>query len=232
MTKLVDLDNCNKVIQLLHESRSCAGQITKIYKNCILVRVDFYEHFIFPINKEVETVILQGRELLLCKSLVLGTKHENDYIYLVLSPPEILRTIDRRMYHRTPINLKVSYTAFTNNVHYNAIQEVPTQVLANNKYKTAIITDISGGGIMLQCQEHLDIGNQVIVSMNIKSGISLLSRITRKEVISDPDTTVYLYGIYFDIITEREREKIIEFVFENEIYLRHKNKNKEKAISR
>jgi hypothetical protein len=84
---------------------------------------------------------------------------------------------------------------------------------------------------MLQCQENLDIGNQIIVSMNIKCGISLLSRITRKEVISDPDTTVYLYGIYFDIITEREREKIIEFVFENEICLRHKNKNKEKAIS-
>lgn len=232
MIKLVDLNNCNKVIQLLHESRSCAGQIAKIYKNCILVRVDFYEHFIFPINKEVETVILQGRELLLCKSLVLGTKHQNDYIYLVLSPPEIVRTIDRRMYHRTLINLKVSYAAFGNNIYYNAIQEVPTQVLANNKYKAGIITDISGGGIMLQCQENLDIGNQVIVSMNIKSCISLLSRITRKEVISDPDTTVYLYGIYFDIITEREREKIIEFVFENEIYLRHKNKNKEKAISR
>lgn len=231
MTKLVDLDNCNKVIQLMHESRSCAGQITNIYKNCILVRVDFYEHFIFPVNKAVETIILQGRDLLLCKSLVLGTKHKNDYIYLVLSPPEILRNIDRRMYHRTPINLKVSYAAFANNVYYNAIQEVPTQVLASNKYKIGIITDISGGGIMLQCKENLGIGTQMIVVMNIKCGISLLSRITRKEIISDPDSTVYLYGIYFDIITEREREKIIEFVFENEIYLRHKSKNREKAIS-
>lgn len=231
MSKLIDLDNCNKVVQLLHESRSCAGQITKVYKNCVLVRVDFYEHFIFPENKVVEIIILQERELLLCKSLVLGTKNSKEHMYLVLSPPEILRTIDRRMYHRTPINLKVSYAAFGNNIYYNAIHEVPTQVLANNQYKTGIITDISGGGLMLQCKENLGIGNQVIVSINIKCGISLLSRITRKEVISEPDSTVYLYGIYFDIITEREREKIIEFVFENEIYLRHKNKNKEKVMS-
>jgi c-di-GMP-binding flagellar brake protein YcgR len=231
LIKLIDLDNCNKVVQLLHESRSCAGQITKVYKNCVLVRVDFYEHFIFPENKVVEIIILQGRELLLSKSLVLGTRKSNDYIYLVLSPPEILRTIDRRMYHRTPINLKVSYAVFGKNIYYNAIHEVPTHVLANNQYKNGIITDISGGGVMIQCKENLDIGDQVIVSMNIKFGISLLSRITRKEVISDSDSTVYLYGIYFDIITEREREKIIEFVFENEIYLRHKSKNKEKVIS-
>jgi Predicted glycosyltransferase len=226
LSRLIDLDNCNKVIQLLHESRSCAGQITKVYKNCVLVRVDFYEHFIFPENKVVETIILQGRELMLCKSLVLGTKSNNGYIYLVLSPPEVVRIIDRRIYHRTPINLKVSYAAFVNNIYYNSIHEVPTQVLANNKYKIGIITDISGGGVMLQCTDNLEIGNQIIVAMNIKCGVSLLSRITRKEVISDPDSTIYLYGIYFDIITEKEREKIIEFVFENEIYLRHKNKGK------
>lgn len=226
MGGLIDLDNCNKVIQLLHESRSCAGQITKIYKDCVLVRVDFYEHFIFPINKVVELVILQGRELFLCKSIVLGTKSSNDYIYLVFGPPEIIRVIDRRIYHRTPINLRVSYAAFANNNYYNSIQEVPTQVLANNKYKAGIITDISGGGVMLQCKDNLDVGDQIIVSMNLKCGVSLLSRITRKEVISDPDSTIYLYGVYFDIITEKEREKIIEFVFENEICLRNKNKNK------
>lgn len=226
MNRLIDLHNCNKVIQLLHESRSCAGQITKVYKDCVLVRVDFYEHFIFPVNKIVETIVLQEKELLLCKSIVLGIKNNNDYMYLVLSPPKVLRTIDRRIYHRTPINLKVSYGAFANNVYYNSIHEVPTQVLANNKYKTGIITDISGGGVMLQCTDNLEIGNQIIVAMNIKRGVSLLSRITRKEVISDPDSTIYLYGVYFDIITEKEREKIIEFIFENEIYLRHKNKEK------
>lgn len=230
MSRLVDLDNCNKVIQLLHESRSCAGQITKVYKNCVLVRVDFYEHFIFPENKVVETIILQGRELMLCKALVLGIKNNNDYIYLVLSPPEVIRIIDRRIYHRTPINLKVSYATFMNNIYYNSIHEVPTQILANNKYKHGIITDISGGGVMLQCTDNLEIGHQIIVAMNVKLGVSLLSKITRKEVISDPDSTIYLYGVYFDIITEKEREKIIEFVFENEIYLRHKNKNKEKAM--
>jgi hypothetical protein len=230
LSRLIDLDNCNKVIQLLHESRSCAGQITKVYKNCVLVRVDFYEHFIFPENKVVETIILQGRELMLCKSLVLGIKNNNDYIYLVLSPPEVIRIIDRRIYHRTPINLKVSYATFMNNIYYNSIHEVPTQILANNKYKPGIITDISGGGVMLQCTDNLEIGHQIIVAMNVKLGVSLLSKITRKEVISDPDSTIYLYGVYFDIITEKEREKIIEFVFENEIYLRHKNKNKEKAM--
>lgn len=226
MDSLIDLDKCNKVIQLMHESRSCAGQITKIYKDCVLVRVDYYEHFIFPVNKGVELIILQGRELFLCKSIVLGTKSNNDYIYLVFGPPEIIRIIDRRMYHRTPINLRVSYVAFTNNKYYNSIHEVPTQVLADNQYKAGIITDISGGGVMLQCKDNLEIGTQVIVSMSIKYGVSLLSRITRKEVLSDPESTMYLYGVYFDIITEKEREKIIEFVFENEVYLRNKNKGK------
>ena len=228
MSRFVDLNNCNKVIQLLHESRSCSGQITTVYKDCILVRVDFYEHFIFPVNKVFELIILQGMELFLCKSSVLGTKSNKDYIYLVLSPPEILRIIDRRIYHRTPVNLKVSYVALPNNIHYNSIYEMSTEILANHKYKIGFITDISGGGVMLQCKDILNIGTQVMISMNIKYGVSLLSKVTRKEVISDPEGTVYLYGIYFDIITEKEREKIIEFVFENEIYLRHKNKNKGK----
>ena len=226
MSKFVDLNNCNKVIQLLHESRSCSGQITTVYKDCILVRVDFYEHFIFPVNKVFELIILQGMELFLCKSIVLGTKSSKDYVYLVLSPPEILRIIDRRIYHRTPVNLKVSYVALPNNIHYNSIYEMSTEILANHKYKLGIITDISGGGVLLQCKENINIGAQVMISMNIKYGVSLLSKVTRKEVISDPEGTVYLYGIYFDIITEKEREKIIEFIFENEIYLRHKNKNK------
>lgn len=226
MNRFIDLDKCNEVIQLLHESRSCSGKITKIYKECILVRVNFYEHFIFPVNKEVELIILQGRELLLCKSVVLGIKNNEDCIYLVLSPPEILRSIDRRIYHRTPIDLKVCYVQLPNNTHYHSFSEIPTKMLANNRYKTGIITDISGGGVMLQCKDNLDIGNQVIISMNIKCGLSLLSKVTRKEVVSDTEGTIYLCGIYFDIITEKERDKIIEFVFENEIYLRQKNKKK------
>jgi c-di-GMP-binding flagellar brake protein YcgR len=224
LNKLVDLGNCNKVIQLLHESRSCSGQITTIYKECILVRVDFYEHFIFPVNKDVELIILQGRELFLCKSIVLGIKNNDIYIYLVLSPPEIVRTIDRRIYHRTPVNIKVSYVAVENTTHYNSIYEIPTKILARHKYKSGIITDISGGGVMLQCKENFNVATQIMLSMRIKYGLSLLSRVSRKEVISDPNGTRYLYGISFDIITEKDREKIIEFVFENEIYLRHKTK--------
>lgn len=224
MSEFIDLNNCNKVIQLLHESRSCAGQVKTVYKNCILVSIDFYEHFIFPEKKGIELIILQERNLFLCKSIVLGVKNNENYIYLVLSPPETIRIIDRRMYHRIPIDLKVSYLPLPNSAHFHLMSEIPTDILANHKYTSGIITDISGGGLRLQCSDNLEMGSQIIVCINVKGRLSLLSKITRKEVISDPNETVYLYGIYFDIITEKEREKIIEFVFENEIHLRSKNK--------
>jgi c-di-GMP-binding flagellar brake protein YcgR len=156
----------------------------------------------------------------------LGTKSNESYINLVLSPPEIVRIIDRRMYHRIPIELKVSYLALAMNIHFHLMSEIPTNILANHEYKSGIITDISGSGLRLQCEDNLEIGSQIIVCMNVKCRLSLLSKITRKEVISDPNGTVYLYGIYFDIITEKEREKIIEFIFENEIHLRSKNRKK------
>lgn len=226
LDKFIDLNNCNKVVQLLHESRSCAGQLMTVYKNCILVSIDFYEHFIFPQNKGIELVVLQGRELLLCKSIVLGIKNNENYMYLVLSPPEIIRIIDRRIYHRIPIDLKASYLPLATNTHFHLMTEIPTDILANHKYKAGIITDISGGGLRLQCSDNLELNSQIVVCMNVKCRLYLLSKITRKEVISDPNETIYLYGIYFDIITEKEREKIIEFVFENEIYIRAKNKIK------
>nr|WP_246517045.1 PilZ domain-containing protein [Clostridium aciditolerans] len=128
------------------------------------------------------------------------------------------------MYHRIPINLKISYLPLAASIHYYSISDIPTEILARNRFKAGIITDIGGGGLKLQCSDNLDVGSQIIVCMNVNYRLSLLSKITRKEVISDPEETIYLYGIYFDIITEKEREKIIEFIFENEIYLRAKNR--------
>lgn len=224
MEKFVELDRCNKVLQLMHESRSCTGLIKTVYKKCILVSVDYFEHFIFPVDKQIELIVLQENELFLCKSTVLGVKNNEEYIYLVLSPPKIIRLIDRRMYHRIPINLKLSYLPLAIGIHYYSISDIPTEILARNRFKAGIITDIGGGGLKLQCSDSLDVGSQILVCVNVNYRLSLLSKVARKEVISDPDGTIYLYGIYFDIITEKEREKIIEFIFENEIYLRAKNR--------
>ncbi len=222
MDKFINLDRCNKVLQLLHESRSCTGLIKTVYRECILVTVDYYEHFIFPISKQVELMILEENELFLCKSTVLGIKNNEEYINLVLSPPKIIRLINRRMYHRIPINLKVSYLPLATSIHYYSISDIPTEILARSNLKEGIITDIGGGGLKLQCSDDLEIESQIVVCMNVNFRLSLLSKITRKEAVKKGEETIYIYGIYFDIITEKEREKIIDFIFENEIYLRTK----------
>lgn len=83
-------------------------------------------------------------------------------------------------------------------------------------YFDATMADISGGGLAFNANIELDINDLLEVSMNLNSTtINLLGKIVRVDRNEDKAKKI-AYGIFFEKISEVERNIIMRFIYEEQ----------------
>jgi c-di-GMP-binding flagellar brake protein YcgR len=98
----------------------------------------------------------------------------------------------------------------TNDSVYTRITDVPNVLL--NKMNDGIIIDISGGGMRLAVKEHVLHGHYLVVSVKLPEVLNLLCKVIW--VDKDNINRNYKVALRFEGISERDRDKIIRFIFE------------------
>jgi c-di-GMP-binding flagellar brake protein YcgR len=202
----------NEKIEIIDNSITYKANIQDIKRDYVMISMPVSEdkYYIMHKGSTVEFYITGEKEITKFKSEVLGKKVENSISLAILSVPVFVEKIQRREYFRLPVALDAKLSILTGDRVYSNIKDVPVGFF--NRMKACIIVDISGGGLKVAIKEHMSKGHYVIVLMKIPDEIFLLCKIVWVE--KDNINRNYRVALRFEGISERDRDKIIKFIFE------------------
>lgn len=161
------------------------------------------KYLILHTGELVDVIYHNGNDIFKFTSRVIGRKIDNIMV-IILGEPQNIKKIQRRNFVRLEMLLDVNCAQISKD----------DNLLENNKYKffMATMIDISGGGMRIAYKENLKLNDIVMVTIPIESEeITLKSKVVR----IDKDTKdINKYGLSFYDVEEKEREKIMKFIFE------------------
>jgi c-di-GMP-binding flagellar brake protein YcgR len=202
----------NEKIEIIDNSITYKANIQDIKRDYVMISMPVSEdkYYIMHKGSTVEFYITGEREITKFKSDVLGKKVENSISLAILSTPVFIEKMQRREYFRLPVAMDAKLSILTGDRVYSNIKDVPAEFF--NKMKSCIIVDISGGGLKVAIKEQMQKGHYVIILMKIPDEIFLLCKIVWVE--KDNLNRNYKVALRFEGISERERDRIIKFIFE------------------
>lgn len=202
----------NQIIEIQDDNITYKANIQEVKKDYIMINMPISEnkHYLVHRGSIVEFVITRDKEIDKYKSEVLGKKVENNVHLTILSPPVFIERIQRREYYRIPVSINAKLSMLTGDTQYKNILDVPAGFL--NNLKPGIIVDLSGGGFKAAVKEHMVKGHYAIVSMDIPDNLTMLCKIIWVE--RDAINRNYKVAFRFEDISEKDRDRIIKYVFE------------------
>jgi len=139
---------------------------------------------------------------------------EGSIIYLTHS--DELECFQRRHYFRLDIHLKGKYYPLTLE-EFEDYRKTGEFILKDkSKARNMKIINISGGGIAMTVPEDVEIGKHLWLEFEIDKDNNIdwvFGKIIRKKKIREGK---FKYVVYFEKISEKDREKIIKFIYEKQ----------------
>lgn len=202
----------NQKIEIIEDRITYKANIQDVKKDYIMISIPVSEdkYYLMHRGSIVDFYITGEKEITKFRSEVLGKKEENNISFAILSSPEFVETIQRREYFRLPVAIDAKLYMLPKNHVYKSITDVPTGFFT--RMKDGIIVDISGGGMKAVVKEQMINGHFAIASIKIPEELNLLCKIVWVE--KDTINRNYRVALSFQGISERERDKIIKFIFE------------------
>lgn len=144
---------------------------------------------------------------------VLGRDWDRIPLYRLAWPKEIKRQ-QLREYVRWRVALEVKYEpikeADLKNIHLRQPR------------RRAISLDLSGGGLQMLVKEPLPVDSLLLLHLELpgrrgRETITAVGRVRRLSVYEEEGPTRYAVGVSFENISERDRDRIIGFIFQRMI---------------
>lgn len=131
-----------------------------------------------------------------------------------LSDLDDFTEVQRRQDVRVPCALNLLYSKN----EYLIKQDIETIYEEYDKIKkyliNGIMTDLSGGGLKFSCEDSFLKNQTLLFLMEIdKESMFVKGNLLHKSINVSPKGTSYTYGVQFTDINEKQREKIIKFLF-------------------
>ncbi|GFR35583.1 flagellar brake protein [Thermobrachium celere] len=211
ITNLVINLRINQKIEILDDNITYKSIVQDITKDGILISYPTHNNrpLLIHAGSVIEYFVTTEKDIVKCKSIVLGKKRDENVNLLVLSLPEVKERVQRREYFRLPITMPIKYYALPNDKAYTSLQDIPSGYF--NRLMNTLTVDISGGGIKIITNEQLHVGNYVILSLNIPQEINLLCSVVHVE--QSEDNKKFKTALKYEGIEEKIRDKIIQFIF-------------------
>jgi c-di-GMP-binding flagellar brake protein YcgR len=143
---------------------------------------------------------------------------------LKLQPPTNIFKVELRKYYRVPVHIPFKgFLAKEIMDPSGQLRWVKDLSLPPEEAKiTGTVLDISGGGIYAVTKKELEKGDVFLLELSIPEELNLkdiASKIVRK-TLANPDRKLWGYGVEFLNIEEKEREKVVKYVFKRQRELR------------
>ncbi|KKM12326.1 hypothetical protein SY88_04010 [Clostridiales bacterium PH28_bin88] len=160
-------------------------------------------------GEKVDIRVIADNEQYLFSTTVTGKKQDNVPLYILALPTQVHR-MQLRSFVRIKCAIEVSYQSITP-------EEVP-RVHLLEPAKRGMTVDLSGGGMQLVVPEALAPETLVLLKLSVPHKgktveVSAVGRIRRCDPSDLDGFRRYVVGVSFERISERDRDKVISFIF-------------------
>ncbi len=172
----------------------------------IAILAPLKEGTLYPIhpNDTMEVVFGQDAGLYGFRAVSQDRYREGEMRFLYIKPINEIGVVQRRGFFR-----------FTNILpcKFRLISDLKTINQENNQFFSTFTRDISGGGTRLLFQSKPSMGMNIEGKLNIEDEISFTGKIVRISQLGEEAAYAYEGGISFLDIDNRDREKLISFIY-------------------
>lgn len=185
----------------------------------VIFQAPIYEGVIYPMIKGTFMhVLFSDDEKLYCFS----ARAYDDFLsnglrFIKVKVLGEIRTIQRRNDYRFKINLKVLYRK----IKFEGLEFKPL----SDEFAPSRTINISGGGVCILLNEEIGVNTHLECTIEIEKNFNIrfIGKVVRCEENNDSSLNYkYEAGIKYDIIDNKDRERIIRFIFKEQLKLRRK----------
>lgn len=190
----------NSKVEISWEDGYYKSNIENIENNSIYISIPIKDGQYIPLRRgeQVEVIYNQGNDIYKFYTVVTDRKVDRIPLIVLAYPKEVFK-IQRRKFVRVPIVLNVEYSK--------------EETEKTGKTLKAIMVDLSGGGMRIKLNEDVRIGDKIVSHLPLGSDkVQIKGEVVRIE--KDIDNKRNICGINFMDLSERDREKLIRFIFQ------------------
>lgn len=203
MGDIVNSLKLNSTIELItDENEKAYGIIYDITKDKVFVAVSADDKAFKLLHKgEILQCISSDSKKTLSFKAILTDRIQSDFPIYELSFITDLKEMQRRENVRVHCSLPIDF------IDEDSMQKesIPCE---------GTIVNLSASGLRLSCSVNYKMNTNLLIQFEIENReYQLNAKIVYKELIPQKERSIYHYGIKFIDIEEREREKIIQYLF-------------------
>jgi len=187
------------------------SNIQDITEDGILITIPMKEGKYLPLNKSesVSIIYYEEKEVYQFEADVLGRTIDVIPV-IILSNPKNIRIIQRRNYVRVTILKVIKCLNIDRELATKDVSRIEG-VTSAHKFKEATLLDLSGGGMRIKTELKLHLNDVLIIRLPlIDEEIMIKTRVVRCEEKQD---NLRAYGLRFLDLEEKNRDKIIKYIF-------------------
>lgn len=192
----------------------CSGLVSQFESydetsNMMEIHVPFTQGKIYTIHTgaELDVIFLKEKDTYMFKAVVTGRKNTEPIPMLWVKPVSQIEKIERRSFFRMECKLPVRYHII------GSTEEKDTEEI---QMLDCYTRDISGGGVCLVTEEAYEPGTKIRASLKIGKQIGFIGTVVRSVQIREKGKILYEIGVEYKQIENRDREKIISYIFEKQ----------------
>lgn len=203
----------NNKVDIIWDDGDYKSNIEDVTEKYLAISIPIKEGQYIPlrVGEKLEVIYYAGKELYKFYTIVIGRKVDRIPIILLEIPQELVH-VQRRRFVRIPVILNFEYKKFNSSVEVEYKRYINNQVWTISKVTNkGIMLDISGGGMRVAIKENLLKNEYLLVRLSIDTDeFFFKSKVTRIEKNKDGQN---FYGLSFEDVDERVRDRIIRYTF-------------------
>lgn len=203
----------NNKIDIIWDDGDYKSTIEDVTGEYIAISIPIREGQYIPlrVGEKLEVIYYAGKDLFKFYTVVTGRKVDGIPIILLAVPEELVH-VQRRRYVRIPVMLDFTFKKFDRFLE-SEYKKYLNGIIKNigHVINKGSILDISGGGMRVSINEPLLKNDYLLVRMAIDDEeFFFKTKVARIEGIKGNQ---HFYGLRFEEIDERVRDRIIRFTF-------------------
>ncbi len=177
--------------------------------NQMEIHVPFHEGRIYPVHSGtiMDVIFSKDSETYSFKAQAVNRETQNGIAILNIKPVSSIEKIERRSFFRMNCTLEAEY---------RVIETLPIEDTGQEPFFKTTTRDISGGGVCLVTDSKLKAGTMLEAYLKLGRKVRFMGIVARSIEVREKGKIVYDTGLEFKMIENRDRERIISFVFETQ----------------
>lgn len=177
--------------------------------NLMEIHVPFLEGHLYPVHPgtNMDVIFSKGKDTFSFKAQAFDRVFQDGIAILKVRPVSTIEKIERRSFFRMLCSLEVEY---------RVVEVFPIENTGAETYTRAVTRDISGGGVCLVLDTKLKPGTLLEAFMKLGRRIRFVGVVARSIEFREKGKLLYETGVEFKFIENRDRERIISYVFETQ----------------